>query len=383
MQRIINSNHNTDKNMSIYIHIPFCVSKCTYCDFCSFVCDTTEHNQYLMALHQEIDARASDFVGYHITSIYIGGGTPSVLPVGALSAIIQHIRSTFDLSKCTSITVEANPNSFTPQLASSLALAGVNRLSFGLQSSDNRLLKLLNRPHTYEDLERAIQVAISANITNINVDILLGIPTQTMEQLTNTLNNLVNLPIKHISAYGLILEPGTPLTRAIQNGELKELDEDFANVMYDYTVDFLQKNGYSRYEISNFAIPGFESLHNLNYWQRGQYLGLGLASHSFLNGFHWQNTDILSTYINNPTNCIQDVEQENIHTAKLETIMLALRTTKGLDITKFNAKFGTDFMQDYQSILNELLEQGLITIQDNILNITDYNLSNSIIAMFA
>jgi len=383
MQRILNSTHNTDKKMSIYIHIPFCVSKCTYCDFCSFVCDKDMHNQYLSALHKEIDTRATQFAGYHITSIYIGGGTPSVLPLGALSGIIQHIKKVFDVSNCNSITVEANPNSFTTQLAQELSLAGVNRMSFGLQSDDIHLLKLLNRPHGYIDFECAVKLAVEAGITDINADILLGIPTQTISQLERTLHKLVNLPITHISAYGLILEPGTPLTKAVESGRLNEVDEDLANEMYDFTVRILQNNGYQRYEISNFAIPGFESVHNLNYWNRGQYLGLGLASHSFVNGYHWQNTSELNSYIDNPTQNILDVELESVDTARLETIMLALRTTKGLNIAEFDAKFNADFLREYNEILTKLLEQGLITIKNGILCITDFNLSNSIIAMFA
>lgn len=383
MQRIVNSDINADKNMSLYLHIPFCVSKCTYCDFCSFVAKPKIIKDYIQALSTEITTRAKEFEDKTITSIYIGGGTPSILPSGALAQIIQLIRTSFNVSYCSSLTVEANPNSFTHKLAQELMDAGVTRLSFGLQTHSKRLLKLLNRPHTYLDFERAIAIATQVGFTDINADILLGIPTQTKADLQNTLHKLIKLPLTHISAYGLILEPNTPLTLAVQNGELPEIDEDTACDMYNYTVTTLNKSGFNRYEISNFAIPGCESTHNLNYWARGQYLGLGLASHSFVNGYHWQNTNSLDTYLNSPTNSYFDVERETITTAKLETIMLALRTTTGLDIKEFNQKFNANFMQEYHNILTQLLEQDLITIKDHILTIKDYNLSNSIIAMFA
>ena len=383
MQAILNSNQNLDKKMSIYIHIPFCVSKCTYCDFCSFVTNPQNILTYLDALHTEIDTRATQFKDKIITSIYIGGGTPSILPSGELSKIINHIKTSFNTNNCDSITVEANPNSFDKTLALQLVSAGVNRISFGLQSHNDRLLKLLNRPHSYLDFERAVNIAKQSGITDISADILLGIPTQTMTDLEQTINSIVNLPLTHISAYGLILEPNTPLTLAVHRGEFDEVDEDTANDMYNYTVSALANFGFNRYEISNFAKAGFESKHNLNYWTRGQYLGLGLASHSFVNGYHWQNTTNFTTYLSNPNSSIIDIEKENIATAKLETIMLALRTMSGLNIVEYNKKFNTDCMQEYNATIKELLDAELITIENNILCITDYNLSNSIIAMFA
>lgn len=367
---------------ALYIHIPFCVSKCSYCDFCSFVPSKKQVEDYLEALKEEIKEAGRRAGGRLVTSVYIGGGTPSVLPDGAIEEIMNCVRENFIVLNACSTTIEANPNTFTREKAREYMLAGCSRLSLGLQSSNAKILKILNRAHDFKDCKRAVENALYYNIKDINVDIMLGVPEQTLDDVKETLKRVVELPITHISAYGLICEPNTPLTRSIERRELVLPDEDKTVKMYDYAVKFLEKNGFKRYEISNFAKAGYESEHNLNYWHRGAYLGLGLAAHSFLDGIHWQNTDKFKEYIKNPSECQKDIEHETIKTAKEETIMLALRTTAGLDISEYNRLFSGDFLEEYSTVLSKLEKNKLIEIKDGTVRITNMYISNAIIAEF-
>ena len=367
---------------ALYIHIPFCVSKCSYCDFCSFVPKLEQVTTYISALKQEIESAKEKTKGRQVSSIYIGGGTPSTLPAGAVEEIMACVRKNFDLVENCSITIEANPNSFDSEKAKEYARAGCNRLSLGLQSDNDKILKVLNRAHNFNDCVNAVQFALNNNINDINVDIMLGVPQQTKRDLEITLQKVIDLPITHISAYGLICEPNTSLTRAIEQHKLTLPSDDEAVEMYDYTVDFLAKHGFKRYEISNFAKEGYRSVHNMNYWKRGEYLGLGLAAHSFYNGTHWHNTEDFTKYLQNPTNCREDIEHETIQTAKEEMIMLALRTTDGLDIEKYNNTFSCDFLQEYKSAINKLLENDLIQIKNGVVTIKNLYISNAIIAEF-
>ncbi len=370
-----------ENNLALYIHVPFCVSKCSYCNFCSFVPKAEQFTKYLNALKHEIQSRAKDLQNKQIFSIYIGGGTPSILPKNAIIDLIETIKANFDVLKDASITIEANPNTFSLEKAQEYKQAGCTRLSLGLQSHKPELLKLLNRAHTYQDFESAVLNAKKCGINDINADILLGVPTQTKQDIIDTLNLLIEQPLTHISAYGLINEEGTPLTKAIQAGELDLPSEESAVEMYDLTVDFLKKHGFYRYEISNFAKKGFESIHNLNYWNRGEYLGLGLNAYSFVDRAHWRNTENFNDYINNPLLAL-DYEKETEKTAKEETIMLALRTEKGLNINEYNTKFKTDFLKDFSDALKRLEKNKLIKFDKGNLKIVNFSISNAIILEF-
>ncbi len=370
------------KNLGLYIHIPFCVSKCSYCDFCSFVPNLKQMQDYISALKREIIEAEKQAKGRNITSVYIGGGTPSTLYSGAIMEIMDCVRKKFTLVKNCSVTIEANPNSFSNEKATEYASAGCNRLSLGLQSDNDKILKVLNRAHNYSDCVNAIEAARKNGINDINVDLMLRVPQQTISDLQVTLSRVVDLPITHISAYGLICEPNTLLTKAIEQGRYTLPTEDEAVDMYNLTVKTLAEYGFLQYEISNFAKKGFRSVHNMNYWKRGEYLGLGLGAHSFINGVHYHNTEDFSKYLETPTNCKEDIEPETLKTAKEEMIMLALRTTDGLDIVEYNKNFSADFMQEYKSILKKLLENNLIEIKNNKLTIKDPYISNSIIAEF-
>ena len=369
-------------DISLYIHIPFCKSKCSYCNFCSFADKNDKIEQYLDALCKEIEYRAKELDCANIQSIYIGGGTPSVLPEGSVTKIMQTVKKSFALKTDLSITIEVNPNSINKTKLSEYINNGINRLSIGLQSSDSSLLKLLNRPHTTQDFLNAINEAKSVGFKNISADMIIGIPTQTLKNVEETLDLLLSQDLQHISAYGLILEPNTPLYKQVKGGLLKQIDDDIQNLMYDTVLNKLKQAGFNRYEISNFSKPGFQSFHNLNYWRRGQYLGVGLDAYSFVHGLHWQNTDNLEDYLKDYTRkCNQ--EHETIYTAKLETIMLGLRLDEGLDIDKFNKDFDTDFLKEYSYVLENLLNNKLVKIENGHLIICDMHISNSIISEFA
>lgn len=369
------------RDLSIYIHIPFCVSKCSYCDFCSFVASPEVMGSYVRALCAEIVQKSTIYSDRRIQTIYIGGGTPSFLPPGAIEKILACVRQNFCLDPAVNISIEANPNSFSPQKASEYMRAGCQRISFGLQAIEPAHLQMLGRRHSWEDCVRAVSSAREAGIVDTNIDILLGIPTQTIWDVHELLDRVTALPITHISAYSLIQEPDTPLTHKILAGELKAPDDlDVVN-MYDFTVDYLAKKGFAHYEISNFAKPGFESLHNLNYWRRGEYLGLGLGAFSFVDGVHWENTSGLSAYLADPTDAGTNFERETLLTAKEEFIMLALRTTRGLSIAEYDQRFGADFLAEHRQSLDYLCNRvGLLRIQDGYVIPTNFYLTNTIIS---
>jgi len=365
---------------SLYVHIPFCVSKCSYCDFCSFVSTQDNMREYVHALCREITARGRTYAGRQVYTVYIGGGTPSVLPEGAIQCILDCINTNFDLSQCNSITIEANPNSFDLNKSREYAEAKCNRLSLGLQAVEPRHLKLLGRRHDYYDCVRAVEFAKSSGIDDINLDIMIGIPTQNIWDVKNLVDSALELPITHISAYSLINEPNTPLTLEIESGKLAEHDSlDVVN-MYDFVVDYLAQAGFFRYEISNFAKPSFESKHNLNYWRRGEYLGLGLGSFSFMDGTHWENVSDFQMYLSSPEHSIINVEKQTLTTAKEEFIMLALRTTHGLDISEYNRLFSADFLTEHRVALDYLCNrEKLLKIVDGFVVATNFYLSDKII----
>lgn len=368
------------EKLSLYIHIPFCVSKCSYCDFCSFVPQDGLMPKYIEALKKEIKMWGKLYKDRLINTIYIGGGTPSVLPAGAILDIIDCVKANFDVDPDAEITIEANPNSMTRQKAQEYKLAGCTRLSLGLQAIKPEHLKLLNRKHDFEQCKAAVFDCVACGITNINVDILLGIPTQTIWDVRDLLGAVVALPISHVSAYSLINEPDTPLTKKIIANEIRAISSSDTVNYYDFAVDFLAEHGFLRYEISNFAKPGCESRHNLNYWQRGEFLGLGLAAYSFCDGVHWENESDIKEYLRSPTKALRNYSPETTVTAKEEYIMLFLRTTKGLDINKYNQMFDADFLTEHQESLEYLINVAkLVEIRDGFVRATNFYMTNTII----
>lgn len=377
------------KPLSLYIHIPFCNSKCAYCNFVSKVGTFNEKVRYTVNLLEEIKMRGKEFnPRYEIATIYIGGGTPSCLEPKAISTILKEIYSRFTVRNQAEITVEANPESVTHEKALEFANAGVNRVSMGLQCVEPTILSLMNRKHNVKDFENAVAEFRSVGITNISADVILGYPNQRIDYVEKTIDKLISLNIPHISAYMLQVEEGTALANNINNKKLAVPSEKETILMYKKTVDKLQDAGYLRYEVSNFAKIGFRSKHNQTYWDRGEYLGLGVSSHSFVDGVRFANTESIPKYIQSiesgkfPVESFEKVSKED---EKDEYIMLKLRMAEGMDLAEYEKLFGEDFVSLHKDKIAELTKLKLIKVEDDHLKATDagFLVLNRIILEFA
>ncbi|MBR4704190.1 MAG: radical SAM family heme chaperone HemW [Paludibacteraceae bacterium] len=311
----------------IYIHIPFCKKRCAYCDFFSTTL-LNQREEYVKALLKEIVNR-KDEANEPIRTIYIGGGTPSTLEPYDISRIM----ATIDAPEAEEITMEMNPGDVTPAYLKAIKEAGINRLSIGIQSFQDPLLALIGRRHNAEQALTAVRNAKKAGFDNISIDLMYALPTQTMSQWEADIETAVNLEVQHISSYGLIYEEGTALTQRVQNGELEMMDEDSENAMYDRLCERLKKEGFVHYEVSNFALPGYESKHNSSYWNGTQYVGVGAGAHSYIGVERSWNPDDLNTYIRNINNGTLVRESETLTDKDRynEQIMLGLRTNHGID----------------------------------------------------
>ena len=285
-----------EQNLSLYLHIPFCVRKCLYCDFLSGSQSADMQEQYVEALCREIQETSPEYREYQVVSVFIGGGTPSVLLPEQTIRIMETLKSCFILTNTCEISMEMNPGTVTPEKMNVYRACGINRISIGLQSANDGELKALGRIHTYADFLKAYEMAVEAGFTNINVDLMSAIPEQTLKSYQETLQKVLALqpqPV-HISAYSLIVEEGTPFYEQ----ELNLPDEETERRMYEITDDILRKAGYHRYEISNYAKAGKECVHNKVYWQRGNYLGLGIGSASLIQNVRFHNVTDIWSYVN-------------------------------------------------------------------------------------
>ncbi len=312
------------KDLGLYLHIPFCKSKCHYCDFCSFPAMEEKMEAYCRVLLQEIDE--APYRGT-VKTVYFGGGTPTTLPLPLFSSLLEALFKNFSIAPDAEITTECNPATADRSYLSSLRSLGVNRLSMGAQSMNDHELGLLGRIHTAKDTENSVKDARAAGFDNISLDIMLGIPDQTPKSLKETLRALVSLAPEHISAYGLKIEEGTPFFEKKETLSLP--DEETERAFYMDTVDFLAQNGYARYEISNFAKKGFESRHNLRYWRREDYLGLGVAAYSCVGNKRFWNGENILEYLQG--NFTAGGETLSEHDILCEKIMLGMRLDEGID----------------------------------------------------
>ena len=330
--------------------------------------------------------RGEEFYKTHkISSIYIGGGTPSVLRDGMVGRILTGIKNNFKLLKDCEISVETNPNSVTEKKLREYKLAGANRLSIGGQSMNDRILKLLGRKHNSKDTKNAIKLAKKIGFENINVDMMLALPTQKMSDVKKMANFLIKQKVQHVSPYALILEEGTPLYKMVKGGKVKLPTEDKSVEMYNCVCKLLTKHGYKRYEVSNFSYPDYESKHNLNYWKMGEYLACGLAGHSFIKNERFANTDSLDYYISSlKEDKIPVVSKEKLTLMqrKEEAIMLFLRTSEGINIKEFDNDFGGHLMSDKKKEIEFLTTRNFITIKDGYLRVNDnaFYVLNAIVA---
>lgn len=372
------------KLLGLYVHIPFCERKCDYCNFVSFCMPDSKKTEYVSALTKEIELQAKLYADYSVDTIFIGGGTPTTLPTGEISKILSAIKQNFDVQKNCEISIECNPNSLTLEKLKEYKNAGVTRLSVGLQAYNNRLLKLVGRLHTKKQFNQAIKNAKACGFENINVDLILGLPTQKLHHIKKELKHLTKLGIKHISAYGLIVEENTKLYNNLKQKKYTLPEEELQVKMYDYTNKFLQKHNIFRYEVSNFATINHECKHNLKYWNNMPYLGLGAVSSSYIGNERWKNTDNVDEYIKSvKENNLQKYEHEILEKTDVieEIIMLSLRTQKGIDLTMLKKQFGYDLYKEKQQKIDDFINQNLLKIENNSLACTDagFKLLNAII----
>ncbi len=374
------------KKLSIYIHIPFCTHKCSYCNFISFCNSNDKKEDYIKALCGEIRLRGKEYGKYYdITSVYIGGGSPSTLKEGQVAKIMSELKNNFRLLPNSEISIEVNPESVTEKKLLEYKLVGINRLSIGGQTLNPKILQLLGRKHTIEQTKNVIKLAQKIGFDNINVDMMLALPTQKLKDVKKMATFLVKKNIKHISPYSLILEPSTPLYKMVLNKKVTLPSEEQSVEMYNFVFNYLTKKGYSRYEVSNFSLPDYESLHNLNYWNMGEYLAFGLAGHSYISYTRFSNTENLEDYINEISkNNIPVISKEKITISmrKDETLMLALRTKEGLNLKDFDAKFNCHLMTDKKREIEFLTMHNFISVKNGFLRVNDnaFYVLNSIIS---
>lgn len=352
------------------MHIPYCKSKCGYCSFCSSS-DFSTLGLYLKSLYDEICERGRDEI---CDTVYIGGGTPSVLPRGELDKLLWFLRENFNIEDGAEITAEANPDTCTDDFLRECVKAGVNRLSLGLQSDDDTLLYALGRRHNYAAFEKSLYAAIDSGIENISADLMTGLPGQTLKGFVKTAEHIAALPLKHISVYALKVEEGTPFA---DNGETT--DEDLQAEMYDAACNVFAACDFMRYEVSNFAQKGFESRHNGKYWNHSPYIGLGLSAHSFADGFRTENTSNISLYDIGR----RESGREKISDAELkeEYIMLSLRTRDGVDLDLLKKEYGCDLRREKRKEIEELLSLGAIKVDGGRLHVAPnaFYILNSVI----
>ena len=363
--------------LGLYIHVPFCKRKCNYCDFFS-VCDFGYAERYVQVLVREIKSYKRE-PRLELSSVFFGGGTPTLLSGKQIEAIMLSVRESFNVSPNAEITTEANPGTVDREKLSHLYSLGFNRISFGLQSIHENELKILGRIHTFDEFLTSYNMARSVGFSNINVDLMYGIPCQTAESLRQTLERVIALSPEHISAYGLIIEPGTPFFE--RKDELHLPSEDEERAMYDECVMTLDGAGYSHYEISNYAKPGFECRHNLVYWRNGEYIGVGADATSYFQRIRFSNTRSFSEYFSNECEKYRRSEPSNDADVRYEYAMMRLRLKEGMSLSEYKKLFGLDFLSGKEELINKLLENGYISLRNGSISLTDSGMyvSNSIL----
>ena len=362
------------EELGIYIHIPFCKQKCFYCDFCSFANKNEMQEKYVEAVINEIK-NITHKEKYTVTTIYFGGGTPSILYPEYIKNILQEIESSFEILDDAEITIEINPETVNEEKLKRYKEYGINRLSIGLQSANDKILKKIGRIHDYKQFEETFFYARKCGFKNINVDLMIGLPTQAIEDVKQTLEKIIQKNPEHISVYSLIIEEGTIIEKLINENKLQLPNEETERIMYWTVVNELKENGYNQYEISNFSKKTYESKHNTNCWKQKQYIGLGTSAHSYLNKKRYSNTNNIEEYIkniqeNNISKNITIHEEQTEESTMDEYMLLGLRMVQGININEFKQKFKTDPTIKYKKILEKLQKENLIQITKTSIKLT-------------
>lgn len=361
-----------NKEIGIYVHIPFCKRKCYYCDFVSYSNKDSKIQEYIDAVKKEIEAQK---IRSEITTVYIGGGTPSYIDSKYIGEIMEEIGKK-NLSKDAESTIEVNPGTVTIEKLKDYKNCGINRLSIGLQSSQNKLLEQIGRIHNFEQFLETYQMARTVGFENINIDLMLGLPNQRIKDLKESIERIIELKPEHISVYSLIIEDGTPIANKIERRELELPSEELERNMYWYVKNTLELNGYKHYEISNFARSGYESKHNMNCWKQKEYIGVGVAAHSYRDITRYSNTEILEEYIRNVNTenfernrIIHEIQKED--DTKREYMILGLRQIDGVKVSEFKIKFGDNPIYLFRNELKKLSDENLIVIDDDNIRLTN------------
>lgn len=362
----------------LYIHIPFCVKKCDYCDFVSFSGCEGHFEKYIDALIRELDK----YRGEKVDSIFVGGGTPSVLPPRLIERLCRAVSERFDIADNAEWTIEANPETLDKQKTEAMLCGGINRISIGVQSFDDTELSAVSRIHNAKRAEKAVYEAYESGFKNINIDLMVSLPNQIVQSFKNTLEKAVSLPVTHISVYSLIIEEGTPIANKYRSGEYKMPDEDLDRNLYAYTGDYLKQYGFNQYEISNYAKNGFESKHNLKYWDCKEYIGAGVSAHSYTDGVRFYNTSNLNEYLDGITR----VGEERLSDKDMQSefMILGLRKTDGINEKDFFNRFNLDINSVYGDVIDKYEKLGLLKRDRGILRFTAKGLdvSNSVLCEF-
>jgi oxygen-independent coproporphyrinogen-3 oxidase len=364
----------------LYIHIPFCVKKCRYCDFISYCGKTGDIDRYIGAVENEM----REYRGSEIDTVFIGGGTPTVLGNKQLEKLCGAVFKSFRIRSDHEFTIEANPGTIDYEKARTLAGCGVNRVSLGVQSFNDGELRAIGRIHTSSEAYRTVEEVYKAGISNISIDLMSALPNQTMDKLMKTLEKAVTLPVSHISAYSLIIEEGTPMAEDYEKGLIKIPDEDEDRRMYAAAKNYLEKNGFMQYEISNFAKNGFESRHNIKYWECREYFGIGAAAHSYIDGVRFSNTASLEQYMGGE---FRSGEKEILTRDDMvfEFIMMGMRMNRGISEKEFEKRFDENIMNRFGELIEKFENGGFLERADGYIRFTDKgrDVSNSVLCEFA
>ncbi len=408
------------RELELYIHIPFCARKCSYCDFLSFAAPERVYREYMDKLIEEICGQGPNFQEYRVSTIFVGGGTPSILPADLIMELFATLSENFDIALDAEVTLEANPGTLTMEKLEVYRQSGINRLSIGLQSADDKELKYLGRIHSYDSFLKSYQRARQAGFKNINVDLMSALPGQDVHSWRTTLKKVMMLKPEHISAYSLIIEEGTPFFERFGEPECKKgllsggqqenskkpetasevaaraavmtlpdlPDEDTDREMYHLTKEMMAAQGYERYEISNYAKKGYECRHNTGYWTGVEYLGLGLGASSYTYGYRYHNTEDLQEYLSlnlyEGGAAARDIEELSLEDKMEEFMFVGLRMMKGVSGSEFLERFGLNMWNVYGDVLKKLEQQGLIEVEAPMVRLTErgIDVSNVVLSEF-
>lgn len=364
------------QKLGLYIHIPFCLKKCNYCDFLSFSgCDLQEQTRYVQALVEELKAYQLKESDYEVDTIFIGGGTPSLLSESLIKRILDCVHESFSVAAMAEISLECNPKTLTDEKLNAYRTIGINRLSIGCQSLDDLILRFMGRVHNAKDFFETYEKARSYGFQNINVDLIFGVPGQTPKIVQKTMEEILRLHPEHLSFYSLQIEEGTPFYEKYKKGEFNQISDEDDRKMYHDTLALLKKNGYLHYEISNASKKGYQCRHNLKYWSMEDYLGVGLGAHSYMQGVRFCNTSVMQEYLNG-----NYVEQSHKNTRKdsiSDSLFTGLRKIEGIDLLAFEKRFGERIESLYGDTIRTFQEQGLLQIEASHLRFTEKGLDVS------